>query len=228
MASFTTIKMTRVLYNGCVDERFREVRRILDRYIIEIVEASDLCPWARPARLAGELAVDVVAGAPTVDAWVSAAEAAFGLGQARPSASPTARTRVAMIVAPELACTPAELRHARDAVAARMGTFGVADFHPDAVYDDATPARLVPFLRRSPYPLLQLVPLAILDEVRGAPPVAPRSAQAQMLGGVAPTPRGDIADRIAADNHARVRARRAELEARLADIFADRDASTSR
>lgn len=191
---------------------------MLDRYLVEIVEAYDLCPWARGARLSGELAIDIVAGTPALDRWTAAATALL----AQPA------TRVAMVVAPELACTAAELRAVRGEVAARLRTAGIAEFHPDASFDDGSPARLVSFLRRAPYPMLQLVPLAILDHVRGARPAAGLAAQAQMLRGSAPPPREDVAARIAAANHACVIARRAEFDAALAAIFADRDASTSR
>jgi hypothetical protein len=204
--------MTRRAYNSCVTEKLAEVRRVLDRYLVEVVEAYDLCPWARPARIGGELAVDVLWGAPSLDAWLASAHALL----AQPS------TRVAMIVAPELHVTPAELRAIRDAVAARLPSAGIADFHPDAAYDAATPARLVPFIRRSPDPLLQLVPLELLDRVRAYPAVVDLAAQAKILGGLAAPPRGDVADSIAANNHARVVANAAQITATLEDIGVDR------
>lgn len=195
-----------------------EVRRLLDRYIVEIVEAYDLCPWARAARTGGEVTAAVLWGTPSVADWTTAAERAL--------AAPT--TRVAMIVAPELASTPRELRAVRDEVAARIPATGVADFHPDAELDLATPARLVPYLRRSPDPLLQLVPLALLDSVRGQPPTADRAAQAKMLRGVAAPLRGDVADSIAETNHTRVAGSRDEIAAVLDDIAADRRRSYGR
>src|SRR5690242_19443069 len=93
-----------------VPEKLAEVRRILDRYIVEVVEAYDLCPWARAARTGDELAVDVLWGEPDDAAWIAAAEALLTREQ----------TRVAMVVAPETASTPAELRALRDRVAARI------------------------------------------------------------------------------------------------------------
>jgi hypothetical protein len=195
-----------------VTEKLAEVRRVLDRYLVEVVEAYDLCPWARSARTGGELAIDVVWGVPTLEEWIASARAQL----AKPS------TRVAMIVAPELAVTAGELRAIRDAVAARMPSAGIAEFHPDAAYDAATPARLVPFIRRSPDPLLQLVPLELLDRVRAYPAVVDLAAQAQILGGLAAPPRGDVADSIAANNHACVVANAARITAILEDIAADR------
>ena len=110
----------------------------------------------------------------------------------------------------------------RDHVAARLPSTGIAEFHPDAAYDAATPARLVPYLRRSPDPLLQLVPLELLDRVRAHTAVVDLTDQAQMLTGLAQLPRGDIADTIAEDNHARVTADAAAIAATLEDIAADR------
>jgi hypothetical protein len=196
--------------------KYLEARRILDRYLVEVVEMYELCPWARTARLGGELAVEIVLGAPAIDDWISAA----GRALARPG------TRVAMVVAPELAIAPAALRAIRDEVAARVGA-GVADFHPDAALDLARPARLVPFLRRSPDPMLQLVPLALLEAMR-ATPVVDRAHQAQILGGQAAPPRDDVAARIAAANHAAVRLHHAAITATLDAIADDRRSAYER
>lgn len=197
------------------DPRQAEVLRLLDRYLVEIVETYELCPWARPARLNGELAVTVLWGEPACEEWVAAAEALLA----------RRGVLVAMVVAPEL---HAPLRPIRTRVAAAIPTAGVADFHPDAALDLATPARLVPFLRRSPDPLLQLVPLALLDAVRGSPPTADLARQAQILGGRVAAARGDVADRLAADNHARVAADPAAVETRFAELAADRERSYAR
>jgi hypothetical protein len=201
-----------------VDARTAEVRRVLERYLIEVVEKFDLCPWAKPSRLGDEVAIEVLWGIPTIDAWSDTARELL----ARP------QTRVAMVVAPEIEATPSELRVIRNRVASRISTAGIADFHPDAIVDTGTPARLVPALRRSPDPLLQLVPLALLETVRGQPAKAGLVEQAQILSGQLAPPRGDVADRIAAANHTRVMANRAELEAVLASIAEDRRTSYPR
>jgi len=201
-----------------VDPRRGEVLRIFERYLVEIVEAYELCPWARSARVGGELAVEVVWGKPSDDTWVSAAKSVL--------AAP--KTRVAMVIAPELDAAPSELRALRDRVAARLPAAGVAEFHPAGVLDSATPARLVPFLRRSPDPLLQLVPFAVLDAVRAPQLVADRAQQAQILVGGGEPPKPAVADRIAAANHARVAPSLPELTARLDAIAADRDTSYAR
>ncbi|HEY5920829.1 MAG TPA: DUF1415 family protein [Kofleriaceae bacterium] len=201
-----------------MSERSAEVRRLLDRYIVEIVETYDFCPWAKAARQNGELAVDVLWGTPAPAAWIDAARRLLAV----PS------TRVAMVVAPELAATPSDFRMIRDYVATRMSAAGVAEFHPDAELELATAARLVPYLRRSPDPLLQLVPLELLDKVRTHTAIVDVHDQAQMLGGLAKPTRPDIADSLADTNHARVTADAAAIAATLDDIAADRRRSYAR
>ena len=98
-------------------------------------------------------------------------------------------------------------------------------FQTDATLDLATPARLVSFVRRSPDPMLPLVPLAILDQLRAAPPLAERAQQAQILGGHAAAPREDAASRIARANHATVTTHAARITEILDDIAADRRAA---
>ena len=192
-----------------------EVRRILDRYLVEIVESYELCPWARTSRLGDALAVEIVGGAPAIDDWIAAAIRAL----ARPGA------RVALVIAPELAIDRVGFATVRDRVAAATGA-GVADFHPDAALDLATPARLVPFVRRSPDPMLQLVPLAQLESLRTAPAVD-RAHQAQMLGGHAEASR-DIRESIAAINHATVATHHAAIASALASIAEDRRVAYAR
>jgi hypothetical protein len=200
-------------------EKDQEVRRILDRYLVEIVEEYNFCPWAHAARTGGEVSPVVLFGQPNLDQWLDAARTALGR---------TKNARVAMVVAPELAATTTEFRSIREQIARRIEFAGVADFHPDGTFDTASPARLVPFVRRSPDPLLQLVPLEILHGVRTqtAPPTL--SEQARALGGVAHTGSEDIADRIAATNHSRVRKDLARIEEVLDDIAADRRRSYAR
>ena len=192
--------------------------RILERYLVEVVERHELCPWARGVREHGELAIAVLWGAPPLEAWVAEAERLLG----EPA------TRVAMVVAPELAISRGEFGALRDRVAARIASAVVADFHPDAALDLASPARLVRFLRRSPDPTLQLVPLALIDAVRAAPPTAERAQQATMLGGHAAPPPGEVTARIAAANHATALRVHAAITAALDDIATDRRAAYAR
>jgi hypothetical protein len=198
--------------------RSAEVRRVLERYLVEVVERYEVCPWARAAREQGELAVGVLWGEPVVEAWVAEGTRLLAVPGAR----------VAMVVAPEAAIGREGLGRLRDAVAAAIASAGVAEFHPTAELDLATPPRLVPFLRRSPDPMLQLVPLAIIDAVRVGAPVAGLAQQASMLGWHAVPPSRDVAARIAEANHARVARDGAAIAAALDDIAADRRAAYAR
>ncbi|MEO8554092.1 MAG: hypothetical protein ABI678_29155 [Kofleriaceae bacterium] len=191
---------------------------MLDRYLVEVVEVFELCPWAKTARTGGELAVEILWGTPTSEAWLAAATRAF--------ADPA--IKIAMLVAPVLAIARTDFHAVRDDLAKRAGTLGIAEFHPDAPYDAKTPARLVPFLRRSPDPLLQCVPLALLDQVRGPSLDVTRSEQIAMLvraGGIHAV-KPPIGDRIATANHARVDPH--VFDATLARIMADRAESYAR
>lgn len=206
--------MTRLNADDCD----AQVRRILTRYLVEVVETYDLCPWARAARVGGEVAIEIAWGAPEDADWIAAARRAL----ARPGA------RVAMVVAPELAIARAELGAVRDRVAAAIADAGVAEFHPDAPLDLATPARAVPFARRAPDPLLQLVPLSLLAAARGAPPVADRAQQLAILAGSPDAPAPPVADRIALANHDTLSAVGREIARVLEDIARDRAASYAR
>jgi hypothetical protein len=199
-------------------EKLAEVLRVLDRYLVEVVEAYGLCPWARQARLGGELAVAVLWGQPELAEWQAAAQELLD----RPA------TRVAMIVAPELAETTGGLRGTREQVSRLVKSAGVAEFHPDGTRDVANAPRLVPHLRRSPDPLLQFVPFSILEAVRSSTALTDLAEQAKLLGGVSTAPREDIGDRIAETNHARVTKDLAAFDATLDDIAADRRRSYAR
>lgn len=198
--------------------RRAEVMRLLDRYLVEVVERYQLCPWARATRQGGELAVEILWGTPTLDAWTATARELL----ARPS------TRVAMVIAPELEVTASQLHTIRGQVSERVQIAGIAEFHPEAALDLATPARLVPFIRRSPDPLLQLVPMSLIESIRAAPATVDRLHQAQLLGGTMAAPRPDPGDRIAEANHAAVSAAHAEITRTFEDIAADRRRSYDR
>lgn len=200
-----------------MDPRQPVVLRLLERYLVEIVEAYDLCPWAKMARLGEEVGVEVLWGAPSSEDFAAAARRLLAVD----------KTRVAMVIAPELGATISELRRIREHVVNMVPTAGIADFHPDSPIDLASPARLVPYLRRSPDPMLQLVPLAILETVRGGSIVVDLAKQVELLKSNVPE-QVDVADRIAAANHARVGIDMAAIATRFAEIAADRSASYER
>ena len=185
--------------------------RLLERYLVEVVERHDFCPWARTARVRGEVGIEVLWGTPTLEQWVTTANELL----ARP------KVQVAMVVAPELAMGRKAMHALRNEVSAGVPQAGVAEFHPDAPLDLETPSRTVPFTRRSPDPLMQLVPLSVLATVRTNQGKVMIDPQALLLGQI-PMPKRDTADRIAELNHARVKAQHASIVATLDDIAADR------
>jgi hypothetical protein len=199
----------------------REALRLFDRYTAELVEGLGLCPWAAAARAAGEVERRVILdAAPSVEQLAAAVDEVA----ARPGVV------IGILILPRLAADPAAHRRLAEAVGAahrRRGggtPMAIADFHPDAACDLGSPARLVPFLRRTPDPTLQLVRLAALDAIKRAPPPPSLARQAALLAGATAAPAPPIADRIAAANAATVaRLGPAAVAALLDDIRADRD-----
>ena len=204
-----------------VDPRLGEVLRVLDGYIA-LVEELDLCPWAAPARRAGAVRVEVIwDGDELEDRLVQAAQPwltddVMGVG---------------LMVVPDLARGPEPWRHLRDRVAARLPRFAMAEFHPDAPFGADTPARLVRLLRRSPDPLLQLVPhhvLASLSRPAGIPTAAQQAAILRDPFSVPPAP-PDPRDRIAQNNfETTLRVGVDVVERRLAELQDDRRAAYAR
>jgi len=202
------------------DPRIAEVHRLLDRYLVEVVEAWSLCPWAYNARTHGELHVEIH--------WGATGELAAACELARRGlAAPGAR--VVMLVFPELAGGVRAIEALRNGVALRLPEAGVAAFGPHGAADLSSPAKLVPLLRRSPDPMLQLVPFTILDELRQQfQPMAPpaRNAQALALAGHGAPPPPSMIDGIARRNHAVVAPDgAAQLQRALDDIARDRAVS---
>ncbi|HTJ42663.1 MAG TPA: hypothetical protein VL463_11245 [Kofleriaceae bacterium] len=186
----------------------REARRLLDRYLTEVVERFGLCPWAASAR--ADLQIEIVR---------SPDEAAAAVARIAASSAP-----IGMVVLASSSITPRELQALRDAC--MRDDVAIADFHPRATGDDATPARLVPVLRRSPDPMLQVVRWSVLHAARRQPPAPDRADQARILAGHASDARVSVADQIAQTNHATITAHTlAALTEILDDLTRDRDAA---
>ena len=118
----------------------------------------------------------------------------------------------------------------RDADQARGAAFAAAAFHPDAPADTSAPYRLVPFVRRSPDPTVQLIRRSALDAVRrpgdgGTGYVDPASIT-DLEAFFRNPPKPPLHERVAAANVETVtRVGVERLEAILREIRADRDAS---
>ncbi len=203
-----------------------EARRVHRRYLLEIVEGCGLCPWAERARVDGRVRERVFLDddpeeiAPSLDALAELVV--------------DASAEVAFFVYPRLALDRrgferfvASLREA-DAKRHALGDipYVLAAFHPDAQPDTAQAERLVPFLRRTPDPTIQLLRAASLERVRGGAPQGTQfvdSSSIEMLWEEAVIP---LRERIARANL--VTATRMGIDvlaARLDDIRRDRDAA---
>jgi hypothetical protein len=208
------------------DSRFlAEVLRIQERYAVEVIERFNICPWARHARVAGEIVRPVLlqegdAPEPTLEVIAEL--------EARQPPPP-----VAIVVYPRLRLDPrrfdefaAQVRQRDQRRHGGKPIYVAATFHPDYAFDERTPSSLVPFLRRSPDPSLQLVRLALLEEARGGHHgkfLFDFSAKgwAELLHR-STTP--SVTDRIALDNHATfAREGREAFEAVFDAIRADRE-----
>ena len=142
-----------------------EARRLYLRYAEELVEDLQLCPWAKAARLAGEVVVDVeCAPAPSES---QLAKRILALAE-RP------QTAVALLVLPRLQLDAIAFQHLAAAVRRAIDAtawpgrspWAIADFHPAGPVDIASPERAVALIRRTPDPTLQLVRLRLLQDLR--------------------------------------------------------------
>lgn len=155
---------------GQVDEEWaREAERLHGRYVVEIVEAYDLCPWAQRARLEGRTRVSVV-----LEGEDQALAPSLGsLGRWGDD-----RIEIGFLVFPRLRLGRVEFDRfvaglrSIDAERHPLGKapFALAAFHPEAEADVGDHERLVPFLRRTPDPCVQAIRMAVLERVRRGTP----------------------------------------------------------
>jgi|SRR5580693_5112930 hypothetical protein len=204
----------------------REALRVHRRYQQEVVEALGLCPWAEKARLEGKVRERVLAQ--TEDADVGASIAAIGeLGE-------DLGAEVVFLIYPRLRLGRsgfddfASRVRATDTMRHALGSvpFVFAVFHPDAEPDTGDAERLIPFLRRTPDPTLQLVRSSALDAVRSVASQGTQfvsiAALEASLSGAAPLP--PLRERIARANLTTAnRLGVDEVRRRLDDIRRDRD-----
>jgi len=143
-----------------------ETTRLYRRYESELVDAHGLCPYAAQARRDGRvrelvlLQRDMRSTAPSLAAIDALDEDAD----------------LVLLIYPRLPADRAPFEQfaarVRDAEVARrvLGTapFVFAVFHPLATADLGDAERLIPFLRRTPDPTLQLLRTSVLERIRGA------------------------------------------------------------
>jgi hypothetical protein len=177
----------------------REAVRLYRRYQMEIVEGCGLCPWAPRARLDGKVRERVLLQRDGQD--VSAAVSAIEELVADTDAE------IALLIFPRLGLNRtaferfvAQVQEA-DARAHPLGgiPFVFAAFHPQAEPDTSDAERLVPFLRRTPDPTIQLLRTAAVDGVRAGAPQGTQFIDIRLLDedSVSPPP---LRQRIARAN----------------------------
>lgn len=208
----------------------RETLRLNRRYVTEIVERFGLCPWAERAQREGRIAARVFEQS-------DSGELAPSLGAMNELAA-RAEVDVALFIYPLLRLNRLDFEHfarllrARDAERYGPGEmpFAIATFHPQASPVLDNPDRLVPFLRRTPDPTLQLVRESTLRQVRGdlygtsfyGPHVFRPPAPAH-------NPTEDVRERIGRANHRTVVELGSDaFEAVFADILRDRERTHAR
>lgn len=202
----------------------REATRLYERYAVEAVERFDLCPWASRARRDGEVRTEVLLGREPADLEPTLS--------AITTLAACESVTVGILLFPNLIVGRLDfehfLRRLRQADTARHDLGGVpfamAAFHPDASLDLTDADRLIPFIRRTPDPTLQLVRRSALEALRARPDQGTAFAHLWMMNPLAPqketTP--NVRDRIALRNLETARREGAAIEAVFEDIARDR------
>ncbi len=208
-----------------------EAKRVHDRYVVELVEALKVCPWAERARLDGHTRQVVITGAsPSIDDALA--------GAAELAGDP--RVEVGFLLFPRFEVDRPSFERfvstLRRADAERAGVSGpamaMAAFHYEAAPDLAAPHRLIPFLRRSPDPTVQLVRRSVLEALRGPGDhgtafVDPSTTD--LLAFLHAKKKPPLHERVAQVNAETVRELGiAHIESMLREIREDRDASYAR
>ena len=159
--------MTELEAEGRGDALRNEALRVYRRYMLEVVEGFKLCPWAAAARRDGQVAEQVFLAENQADPQQSLALLA--------SLEAQPQIDIALFIYPDLELDRLAFEsfvrtlRERDAARYEVGCipFAMAAFHPDARADLKEPERLIPFLRRTPDPTIQVVRRSALDRVRG-------------------------------------------------------------
>lgn len=148
-----------------------ETERLCRRYVNEIVLPLSLCPWAAPALQNDRVQISVITSVFDDPADMSAA--------AREVRDLLARvddisTELVLVLLPRCSYSRLEmddlLRAIRQDGDGRTSdgserSFALAAFHPDAPPDTTSAERFIPYLRRSPDPMIQAVRHSTLAKI---------------------------------------------------------------
>lgn len=140
---------------------------LLSRYVDEVVLALDLCPWAAPALERGAVRIDIISREISAHSELSVVTR-----EVLERLAETPRTTELVLLGfPRATVGRLEfdglLRSLRSAAIPEGGEldFALAAFHPSAHPDQRSPETLIPFLRRSPMPLVQAVRSSVLRRI---------------------------------------------------------------
>lgn len=209
----------------------RQVLRLNRRYLDEVVEAFALCPWALRSRLDGQV-VERVFTHESPDFFAESLDALASLAADE-------RREIGLFIYPRLRLSRLDFEHfvrrlrMQDEERHPLGEvpLAMAAFHPDAEPDLEDAERLIPYLRRSPYPTIQVVRRTALDRVRGGADEGTAYLDLSLVGTlnmqepVSPP----LRERIARANLATLRRVGMDtVEAALRDILRDRDETEAR
>jgi len=211
-------------------ELIENARAVYRRYATEFVEGMRMCPWAERARTDGHtvehyLLADSIEGA--MEATLDRLKA---IGDDE-------NIEVGLIIFPTLVAERVDfdrfVASVRERDVARhrpeRAPMALAPFHPDASPNPETPYRLVPFIRRSPDPLIQCVRVSLLDDLRkgdrGSSYLDPHGKDLLALFRELQTKKPPLHERVAEMNHETLLEHGVErAEALLDAILEDRNA----
>jgi len=184
-----------------------------DRFLVEIVEAHGICPFARGTRTSGRLHREVV---------LSTNVAVL---TERVGALDAVEADIALLLLPTFSGDPRALERLITEVRAadetrRPPPFALAPFHPETPFDTTTPSRLVGLFRRSPDPTIQLVRFAALDAARRRAPDGKFffDGSAAAWAALAARPERGLSEQISHDNFERLREAAPALAQRLHNL----------
>lgn len=211
------------------DALMREAKRIQARYQREVVEAFGFCPFATKSREDGAMSEVIrLEREPSVAEVLETIEV---LGR-------DAHVEVAFVVFPRWRVARAGLSRFVETLrsAHQAGPGGLVmtmeGFHPEAEADLSTPGSLVPFLRRTADPTIQLTRLSVLDRVRvssGGTKKFMDPLTIDVAALLAAPPERSLHQRISEANHRTVCERGVEAIALVyAEIRRDREESYAR
>jgi hypothetical protein len=202
----------------------QEAIRLYARYEVEVVEAFTLCPWAERSRREGHTRQLVLEGEPATEPALAAIDV---LAQ-------DTHVEVGFLLFPTCTLSRVEFERfvsgLRTIDQERGATFAAAAFHPDARADLSDPYRLVPFVRRSPDPTVQLIRRSVLESVRrpgdGGTGFIDPSTITDLAAFFKNPPKPPLHERVAQANLEQVERVGVEpIELIFADIAADRERS---